>query len=101
MRTAFLTAAALALFTMPAMGLAQLATDAQYDDAVTQIEEGVAQADPGDPGDPGGREARSEAAGGPLPFTGMDALALVAVAVSLATAGVVLHRLSTARRRSY
>lgn len=49
--------------------------------------------DPGDPGDPGGLSSNI----GSLPFTGMDLLIVVGVALVLTGTGLLLRRLSTPR----
>jgi hypothetical protein len=93
----FLAAAVTAAIAAP-VAQAGNPTDAQYQNGVTQIERGVG----GDNGN-GPSTDQSQSAGplnspvvGGLPFTGLDLVALGAVAVALMSLGLVLRRLTAA-----
>lgn len=86
--------------------LAQDPTSAQYDTPVTQ----VAPETGGGGGDAGGSAGESDSGGaaaedasglqqsvGGLPFTGLDVVALLAVALALASFGFALRRMTASR----
>lgn len=79
----------LGVLLMPAGAAASDPTNSQYESAVTQVS-----------GSAGG-EARStgleKSVVGGLPFTGLDLIALAAVAVALTSMGVALRRLTLNR----
>lgn len=95
--------AALVLCVTSFMALSPLAhassdpTSAQYKDAVTNVSNDVAGGD-------GGRPTSSSASGlqqplvSALPFTGLDLIALVAVAVTLTSVGLALRWLTAGRK---
>jgi hypothetical protein len=76
----------LALVAGPAAALAQSPTNDQYDPTLTQISAGG-----------GGGDSASEQLGG-LPFTGLDVVAMVAVAACITALGIVLYRRSRPAR---
>jgi hypothetical protein len=84
-----------AALAVPALAGAQQVdpTQAQYDDQLTQINGGSAPpAGPGDPGDPGETASGLGGRVGPLPFTGFDVVAMIAVALAVAGLGLALQR---------
>jgi hypothetical protein len=81
-----------ASLAVPALAGAQQVdpTQAQYDDQLTQINSGYDP--PATPGDPGGSGSGLGGNVGPLPFTGFDVIAMLAVALAVAGLGLVLQR---------
>jgi hypothetical protein len=79
----------LALVAGPAAALAQSPTNDQYDPTLTQIAAGG--------GGGGAGDSASEQLGG-LPFTGLDLIAMVAVAACITALGIVLYRRSRPAR---
>jgi hypothetical protein len=75
------------------------ATKAQYGDEVTQVAGNIGGGggDPADPAQPSGLQKRVV---GGLPFTGLDVVALLAVAVALTSTGLALRRLAAGRHIS-
>jgi hypothetical protein len=73
-------------------------TDAQYDDTVTEITDEVGgAAETGQPPkDPEPSGLQKKVVGG-LPFTGLDVIALMAVALALTSLGFALRRLTAER----
>jgi hypothetical protein len=72
------------------------ATKAQYNDPVTKVAGNI-----GSGGDDGSAPSglQKKVAGG-LPFTGLDVVALLAVAVALTSMGLALRRLTSERHAS-
>jgi hypothetical protein len=90
------TVAAMWLVGPVAFAQAGDATKAQYDNDVTKVAGNVGGG--GDDGsDPSGLQKK--VAGG-LPFTGLDVVALLAVAVALTSMGLALRRLTSERHAS-
>lgn len=75
--------ALVAILAMPAFAVAQAPTADQYDDTTTRI---IDLTDQG--GDPSGLESQV----GPLPFTGFDVIAMLAVALAVTGLGLALQR---------
>ena len=73
-----------AMLAFPAFAAAQTPTDDQYDDIPPAASGGGG----GDPGDPGGLGDNV----GPLPFTGFDVIAMLAVALAVTGVGLALQR---------
>ena len=91
----FVTVAALTLAGPGAIAQASGPTDAQYKDQVSQIAADFGGGAPTAPTSaPSGLQ--KEVVGG-LPFTGLDAVALAAVAVALLSMGLALRRLTADR----
>ena len=80
----------IATLAFPALAAAQQTpTDKQYGDTVVQVGQGGNDpSDPSDPGDPSGLSGNV----GPLPFTGFDVIAMIAVALAVTGAGLALQR---------
>jgi hypothetical protein len=72
------------------------ATDAQYNTPVTQVAAGIGGGND-NPTPPAGLQKRVV---GGLPFTGLDVVALLAVAVALTSMGLALRRLTAERHLS-
>jgi len=72
-----------AMLAFPAFAAAQTPTDDQYDDVPPAANGGT-----GDPNDPGGLGGNV----GPLPFTGFDVIAMLAVALAVTGVGLALQR---------
>ncbi len=89
------TVAALSLVGPVSLAQAADATKAQYDDEVTKVAANVGGG--GDPTAPAGLQKRVV---GGLPFTGLDVVALLAVAVALTSMGLALRRLTAERHVS-
>lgn len=88
------TVAALALIGPVSFAHAGDATKAQYKNPVTKV---AADVGGGGPADPSGLQKRVV---GGLPFTGLDVVALLAVAVALTSMGLALRRLTAERHLS-
>lgn len=88
------TFAALALIGPVSLAHAGDATKAQYKDEVTKV---AADVGGGGPANPSGLQKRVV---GGLPFTGLDVVALLAVAVALTSMGLALRRLTAERHLS-
>ena len=91
LRVVALTVVAALVF--PALAGAQSPTKDQYDPVpcvnCSQSGEGAGgTGDPGDPGDPSGLSGNV----GPLPFTGFDVIAMIAVALTVTGIGLTLQR---------
>lgn len=87
----------------PTMAASQDPSDAQYNASVNQIAGGRSGANSG--AEPSGAAPQpssglEKTAVGGLPFTGLDLIALVAVAVALTTMGFALRRLTDERQFS-
>ena len=95
-----LALAAMLLFAAPAMAQTGDPTSAQYKDEATQISEDV-----GDGGGGGTTSSQPPDSGlhkevvGGLPFTGLDLIALAAVAIALTSMGFALRRLTVDHNR--
>jgi hypothetical protein len=76
------------IFAFPAIATAQSPSDDQYDEVpcVNCASQGGGAA--GDPGDPSGLSGNV----GPLPFTGFDVIAMLAVALAVTGVGLALQR---------
>lgn len=87
-----------ALWLVGPVSLAQAgdATKAQYDNEVTQVAGNVGGGG-NDPASPSGLQTRVVSG---LPFTGLDVVALLAVAVALTSTGLALRRLTAERHLS-
>lgn len=96
-RVVALLAAIAALGLIGPVSLAQAgdATKAQYDDEVTQVAANV-----GGGGPPAQDPVLQQEVVSGLPFTGLDVVALLAVAVALTSMGLVLRRLAAERHVS-
>ena len=82
-KTAGILVATLLIFgAMPAISAAQSPTDRQYDPKTISFEDRT-----GDPGDGGLNNSV-----GPLPFTGFDVIAMLAVALAVTGLGLALQR---------
>jgi hypothetical protein len=90
------TVAALSLVGPVSLASAADTTKAQYDDEVTKVAAVVGGGND-DPAPPAGLQKRVV---GGLPFTGLDVVALFAVAVALTTMGLALRRLTAERHVS-
>ena len=88
------TVAALTLVGPVSLANAGDATKAQYKNDVTKV---AADVGGGGPADPSGLQKRVV---GGLPFTGLDVVALFAVAVALTSMGLALRRLTAERHLS-
>ncbi len=75
--------------------LAQDPTSAQYNSAVNQVQGEVGGGGPSSPAPAQRASGLQENVVGGLPFTGLDLLALVAVALALASIGFALRRMTT------
>jgi hypothetical protein len=90
------TVAALSIVGPVAMAQASSPTNAQYDNDVQKVAAGLG----------GGNNTPSAPAGlqkkvvGGLPFTGLDVVAMLAVAVALTTMGLALRKLTAERHLS-
>lgn len=73
-----------AMLAFPALAAAQSPTDAQYSGSDVSLDQQVNSGDPGHPG-LGGNV-------GPLPFTGFDVIAMLAVALTVTGIGLALQR---------
>ena len=82
-----LVVALCASLAVPALAIGQEIdpTTSQYEDQLTQINQG---ADPSPPSDAGGLGGNV----GPLPFTGFDVIAMAAVALAVTGLGLALQR---------
>ena len=89
------TVAALALIGPVSLAHAGDATKAQYKNPVTKVAADVGGG--GGPANPSGLQKRVV---GGLPFTGLDVVALLAVAVALTSMGLALRRLTAERHPS-
>jgi hypothetical protein len=89
------TVAAMWLVGPVALAQAGDATKAQYNNDVTKVAGNIGGGDDGT--DPSGLQQK--VAGG-LPFTGLDVVALLAVAVALTSMGLALRRLTSERHAS-
>ena len=83
----------IAMFAFPALASAQSPSNDQYDEVpcvnCSQAGGGSGSIDdPGDPGDPSGLSDNV----GPLPFTGFDVIAMIAVALAVTGVGLALQR---------
>ena len=72
------------------------ATNAQYDDEVTKVAASVGSGNDG----PSAQSGLQKKVVGGLPFTGLDVVALLAVAVALTSMGLALRRLTADRHVS-
>jgi hypothetical protein len=81
-----LVALAITAFALPGVAAAQQLgpTQSQYDDSLTQVSSGV--------DDPNGPSTGLDDRVGPLPFTGFDVIAMVAVALAVTGLGLALQR---------
>jgi hypothetical protein len=85
------------MLAFPAFAAAQTPSDEQYDPVPCvncSLSGGGSGGDPGDPsgpGDPGDPSGLSDNVG-PLPFTGFDVIAMVAVALAVTGVGLALQR---------
>jgi hypothetical protein len=89
------TVAALWLVGPVSLAHAGDATKAQYDNDVTKVAANVGGND--DPAPPAGLQKKVVSG---LPFTGLDVVALLAVAVALTSMGLALRRLTAERHIS-
>ena len=80
-----LVSAMLMVGVAPGIAAAQGPTSAQYDPSTITF-----QGDPGDPG--GGSGGGLNDSVGPLPFTGFDVIAMLAVALAVTGLGLALQR---------
>lgn len=87
-----MTVAALSLVGPVAMAQASDTTKAQYDNDVTKVAAGLGSGD--GPQTPAGLQKKVV---GGLPFTGLDVVAMLAVAVALTSMGLALRRLTAER----
>ncbi len=78
-----------------APALAQDPTSAQYDNGVTQVKGEVGGGGPSASAPAQRSSGLQKNVVGGLPFTGLDLLALVAVALALASIGFALRRMTT------
>lgn len=85
-----------ALWLVGPVSLAQAGdpTKAQYDRDTTQVASFVGGNDPSSPAPPSGLQQRVVSG---LPFTGLDVVALLAVAIALTSTGLALRRLAAGR----
>lgn len=96
-KIAALLATVAAIWLVPiSVASAADATKAQYGNPVQQVAAGLG-GDKNDPAPPAGLEKRVV---GGLPFTGLDVVALFAVAVALTSMGLALRRLTAERHIS-
>jgi hypothetical protein len=83
-----------AALAFPALAGAQSPAKDQYDPVCVNCSQsgsgagGDSTGDPGDPGDPSGLSGNV----GPLPFTGFDVIAMIAVALTVTGVGLMLQR---------
>jgi hypothetical protein len=91
------TVAAMWLVGPVALAQAGDATKAQYNNDVTKVAGNIGGGGGDDGTDPSGLQKK--VAGG-LPFTGLDVVALLAVAVALTSMGLALRRLTSERHAS-
>jgi hypothetical protein len=84
--------ACLASLVLASSALAQDPTATQYNTTVTQVHE---SSGPGSP--PAGASGLRSSVVGGLPFTGLDLIALAAVAVAFTSVGIALRRMTVAR----
>ena len=84
-----------ATLTVPALAFAQdvSPTTSQYEDQLTQINQGANQnTPPSDSGSASGSDSGLGGNVGPLPFTGFDVIAMAAVALAVTGLGLALQR---------
>jgi hypothetical protein len=77
-----------AMFAFPAIAMGQSPTADQYDEVPPSVSTGGGGSDPSDPSDPSGLGGNV----GPLPFTGFDVIAMLAVALAVTGVGLALQR---------
>ena len=92
-----MTVAALSLVGPVAMAQANNPTDGQYDNDVTKVAAGLGNGGDNSPKAPAGLQKKVV---GGLPFTGLDVVAMLAVAVALTSMGLALRRLTAERHIS-
>ncbi len=90
-----MTVAAMSLVGPVAIAQAGNPTNAQYDNDVTKVAAGLG----GDNGPQSSAGLQKKVVGG-LPFTGLDVVAMLAVAVALTSMGLALRRLTAERHIS-
>ncbi len=77
-----------AMFAFPAIAMGQSPTADQYDEVPPPLSTGGGGASTGGGGDPSGLGGNV----GPLPFTGFDVIAMLAVALAVTGVGLALQR---------
>jgi hypothetical protein len=75
-------------------------TKAQYDNPVQQVAAGIGSGGGGGSDDPAAPATLQKRVVGGLPFTGLDVVAMLAVAVALTSMGLALRRLTAERHVS-
>ncbi len=88
-----------ALWLVGPVGMAQAddPTNAQYDNDVTKVAAGLGSGGDNTPKTPAGLQKKVVSG---LPFTGLDVVAMLAVAVALTSVGLALRRLTGERHLS-
>jgi hypothetical protein len=87
-----------ALLALPGAALAATPSGDQYDDSAQNVQSQVSGGGSG-PSDSGSPSSGLHSEVGPLPFTGLDLIAMAVVAVGVVGLGIALQRMVAVRRR--